>query len=84
MTGGGFSLDGGPEYFAWWSDRVQTDLKAAGKNVAFLFLEYTLVPYATYPVQIREGVEALDYVLNDLERSSSDVLLAGDSAGGNM
>jgi acetyl esterase/lipase len=42
------------------------------------------VPFGTYPVQFREGVEALDYVLNDLGRFPSDILLAGDSAGGNM
>jgi acetyl esterase/lipase len=45
---------------------------------------YTLVPFGTYPVQFREGVDALDYVLNHLGRFPSDVLLAGDSAGGNM
>lgn len=52
--------------------------------MAFLFVAYTLVPHGVYPTQFREGVEALNYVLNDLGRFPSDVLLAGDSAGGNI
>jgi alpha/beta hydrolase fold len=84
LTGGGFSMDGGPEHLDWWAGQVQPELKEADKSVAFLFLEYTLVPHGTYPVQVKEAVEALDYVLNDLKRSPADVVLAGDSAGGNM
>ena len=52
--------------------------------MAFLFLEYTLVPHGTYPKQFQEAVEAVEYVVNDLKRSPSDIILAGDSAGGNM
>jgi len=83
LPGGGFSLDGGEEHLNFWS-HVKQDLAKANKSVSFLFVAYTLVPMATYPTQFREGVEALDYVLNDLGRFPSDVLLAGDSAGGNM
>ena len=76
-------MDGGDEHLNFWSN-VKRDLAAANKSVSFLFVAYTLVPYGTYPTQFREGVEALDYVLNDLGRFPSDLLLAGDSAGGNM
>lgn len=77
-------MDGGPEHLNWWSGQVQPELQVANKTTAFLFLEYTLVPHGTFPVQFREAVEALDYVLSDLKRSPSDVVLAGHSAGGNM
>jgi acetyl esterase/lipase len=83
-SGGGFSLDGSPDHLNWWAGQVQTELKDANKSSAFLFVEYTLVPHGTYPVQFKEGVESLDYVINDLKHSPSDVILAGDSAGGNM
>ena len=83
VAGGGFSLDGGDEHLNFWSN-VKRDLAKANKSISFLFVAYTLVPFGTYPTQFKEGVEALDYVLNDLGRSPSDVLLAGDSAGGNM
>ena len=49
-----------------------------------MFLEYTLVPHATYPKPIYEAVEAVKYVLEDLHRPASQIMLAGDSAGGNM
>ena len=76
-------MDGGDEHLNFWSN-VKQDLAAANKSISFLFVAYTLVPHGTYPTQFREGVEALDYVLNDLGRFPSDILLAGDSAGGNM
>src|SRR5271156_4305843 len=81
--GGGFSLDGDETHLGFWNI-VRNDLESSNKSVAFLFVAYTLVPYGTYPVQIREAVEALSYCLNTLGRFSSDILLAGDSAGGNL
>jgi acetyl esterase/lipase len=82
-AGGGFSLDGGSEHLSFWS-HLRKELAKTDQSVSFLFLAYTLVPFGTYPVQFREGVEVLEYVLNDLGRLPSDVILAGDSAGGNM
>ncbi|RDW68522.1 hypothetical protein BP5796_09179 [Coleophoma crateriformis] len=81
--GGGFSLDGTPGHLHYWSS-VQTDLTSAGQSTAVLFVEYTLVPYATYPIQIREGIEAIQYVVTDLGRAPSTVTLSGDSAGANL
>ncbi|EXJ95141.1 hypothetical protein A1O1_00260 [Capronia coronata CBS 617.96] len=81
--GGGFSLDGDDTHLKFWHS-VQTDLNDSNIPVAFLFLEYTLVPHATYPTQIIEAIEAVEYVLTGLKRPASDIILAGDSAGGNM
>ena len=83
MIGGGFSLDGDDTHINFWHT-VQSDLKTSNTDIAILFLEYTLVPHATYPSPIREAVEAVEYVLTDLQRPVSDIILAGDSAGGNM
>ncbi len=63
---------------------VQSDVKASDVTIAFLFLEYTLVPHATFPRPIYEAVEAVKYVIEDLHRPASEIMLAGDSAGGNM
>ncbi|RMZ90596.1 hypothetical protein DV736_g2162, partial [Chaetothyriales sp. CBS 134916] len=82
--GGGFSLDGGPEHIGFWGSNVYPDLKTAGKSVSFLFLQYTLVPHGTYPVQLKEAIESVRYLTQDLKRSASTIILAGDSAGGNM
>ena len=82
-AGGGFSMDGGDGHLKFWST-VQEELAASNKPISFLFVAYSLAPFDTYPTQVEEGIEALNYVLNDLGRSPSDVLLAGDSAGGNL
>ena len=81
--GGGFSLDGDDTHIKYWNS-VQKDLASANKSVSFLFVEYTLVPHGTYPIQFQEGVEALSYVLNTVGKKPSEIILAGDSAGGNM
>ncbi|EXJ89279.1 hypothetical protein A1O3_02345 [Capronia epimyces CBS 606.96] len=81
--GGGFSLDGDDSHLKFWHS-VQTELKANNIPVAFFFLEYTLVPHATYPTQVIEAIEAVDYVVTELKRPASDIILAGDSAGGNL
>ena len=81
--GGGFSLDGDDTHIRFWND-VGTDVKASDVTIAFLFLEYTLVPHATYPKPIYEAVESVKYVLEELHRPASQIMLAGDSAGGNM
>ena len=81
--GGGFSLPASYEHLNFWYE-VHREVALVNKDISLFFLAYTLVPHGTYPSQICEGVEALNYVLTDLKRSPSDVLLAGDSAGGNL
>ncbi|OQU97655.1 hypothetical protein CLAIMM_03550 [Cladophialophora immunda] len=81
--GGGFSLDGDDTHLQFWNN-VQNDLKADNISIAFLFLEYSLVPHATFPKPIYEAVESVKYVMEDLKRPASEIILAGDSAGGNM
>ena len=83
IHGGGFSLDGDDTHLNFWHS-VQTSLLDAGKDVAFLFMEYTLVPHGTYPLQFRECADLLKYTLDTLGKRPSELILAGDSAGGNM
>ncbi|KIX05744.1 uncharacterized protein Z518_03716 [Rhinocladiella mackenziei CBS 650.93] len=81
--GGGFSLDGDDTHIKFWHT-VQSDLEANNIPIAILFLEYSLVPHATYPTQIIEAVEAFQYAKTELKRPASEIILGGDSAGGNM
>ncbi|OJJ68113.1 hypothetical protein ASPBRDRAFT_210028 [Aspergillus brasiliensis CBS 101740] len=53
-------------------------------STTWLHVTYTLTPHATYPTQSREAVEALRYVIEDLGRPPSEVILVGDSAGANL
>ncbi|KAL7762823.1 hypothetical protein ACKLNR_006181 [Fusarium oxysporum f. sp. zingiberi] len=81
--GGGFAMDGTVQHLEFWTD-VREELLSAGINTASYYPMYTLIPQASYPVQFDQAVEALRYVLEDLGRSPQDVILAGDSAGGNL
>ena len=63
---------------------MQTDLATAGKSVAWLFVAYSLTPHRKYPTQIREGIEVLNYVMEDKRRSPSEIIIGGDSAGGSI
>lgn len=81
--GGGFAM--GSSYFylefllAWLSM-----LSEAGyKNPAIFALEYTLVPDASFPTQLRETVAAYRHVVA-LARDPSIMCLGGDSAGGTL
>ena len=78
--GGGYALDGDPFHLRFCHN-LQADLTRAGKSVALLIVAYTLTSHAGYPTQICEGVEALNYVLEQQDRSTSEVLVGGDSAG---
>ena len=61
-----------------------TLLKAAGyRNPALFALEYTLVPDATFPVQLHETLSGYKYVLS-LAQSSTKVVVSGDSAGATL
>ena len=53
-------------------------------GLSILVLEYTLAWASPYPTQLRQGVEALSYVIHTLQKVPSQVCLAGDSAGGNL
>ncbi|VUC32758.1 unnamed protein product [Clonostachys rosea] len=55
-----------------------------GVDIAVFFPIYTLTTHASYPTQFKEGVSALNHVVNKLGRDPSEIILSGDSAGGNM
>lgn len=83
FVGGGYALDGDRSHLQFWHS-VQADISAAGTSVAWLFVAYSLTPSRTYPTPIREGVEALKYVLEQKHRQPSEIIIGGDSAGGNL
>lgn len=53
-------------------------------SVSFLLLAYTLAPEAVYPSQLREAAVVLAHLVQKTRRSPSKILVAGDSAGGNL
>ncbi|RDW64309.1 lipase/thioesterase family protein [Aspergillus mulundensis] len=81
--GGGFALPANVGYFKFFA-KIVNDCKRNGQSLAIFALTYTLAPVATYPTQLRQAVEALRYILVEKRHSPANVLLGGDSAGGNL
>jgi acetyl esterase/lipase len=81
--GGGFALPAVPSHFDFWLDLLQV-VNDNGHDIAVFFPRYTLTPYGTYPTQLRQVTGALRYILNETGRSPSNVIVGGDSAGGNL
>ncbi|KAJ5217922.1 uncharacterized protein N7498_000021 [Penicillium cinerascens] len=81
--GGGFAMDATEPYFEFWPG-VARALSDENINTGWFNVTYTLTPHATYPTQFCQAVEALRYVIEDLGRSPSEIILAGDSAGANL
>ncbi|RDA89349.1 hypothetical protein CP532_6181, partial [Ophiocordyceps camponoti-leonardi (nom. inval.)] len=81
--GGGFCVPAGRGHFEMcWNAYVKTGVEA-GVDVAVAFLRYSLAPDARFPVQLRQEVAALKTLLASGTRAS-DIIIGGDSAGGNM
>jgi acetyl esterase/lipase len=83
FQGGGFALPANIAYFKFFAS-VVADCERNGQSLGIFALTYTLAPVATYPTQLRQAVEALRYVLVDKRHPMGNVLLGGDSAGGNL
>jgi acetyl esterase/lipase len=63
---------------------VVLDCAAAARASKLIFLEYTLAPESTYPGQLVQAARALDVLLNERHLRPSQIILGGDSAGGNL
>ncbi|PLB36748.1 lipase/thioesterase family protein [Aspergillus candidus] len=79
--GGGFALPANMAYFKFFGTLVG-DASRAGKSFSVFTLTYSLAPTATYPTQLRQAVSALRYIAG--QNPSKQILLGGDSAGGNL
>lgn len=76
-------MDATEPYFEFWPG-VAKALSDENINTGWFNVTYALTPHATYPTQFCQAVEALRYAIEDLGRSPSKIILAGDSAGANL
>ncbi|TVY86225.1 ATP-dependent RNA helicase, partial [Lachnellula willkommii] len=81
--GGGYTFPAAPEMFEFMFQIISV-LQSQGKNIACLFLSYDLAPARVYPRQLQQGAMLLNHVLHTLHIPPSNILLTGDSAGGNL
>ncbi|KAF1831404.1 alpha/beta-hydrolase [Decorospora gaudefroyi] len=85
LHGGGYTIGPSTVYFDYMS-RLLADLndRKSRRSVGVLFVAYTLAPEGTHPTQLREAVIVLSYLVTKTGRSPSEILISGDSAGGNL
>lgn len=72
-----------PPHFEFWLDLLEI-VNRDGHDIAVFFPRYTLTPFAAYPTQLRQAIGALRYILSEGGRDPSNVIVGGDSAGGNL
>ncbi|POR39695.1 Alpha/beta hydrolase fold protein [Tolypocladium paradoxum] len=81
--GGGFVTPPLAGHFEWcWNAYVQSGVEK-GVEVAVAFLQYTLCPGGRFPTQLRQAAAALGALL-DAGVRPADIIVGGDSAGGNL
>ncbi|KAJ3529591.1 hypothetical protein NM208_g9689 [Fusarium decemcellulare] len=80
--GGGFSFSPTPGHVSFIVES-QKRLASLDKPFACAFVEYGLTPRVKFPVQHHQAVAALNHLLV-LGRKPSDIIVAGDSAGGSL
>nr|RBQ92308.1 hypothetical protein FVER53263_21010 [Fusarium verticillioides] len=83
LHGGGYVAPPLPGHFTWCWEAYVNGGPGTEKEVAVAFLQYTLAPGAKYPDQLRQASAALDHVLQS-GVNPSDLIVGGDSAGGNL
>jgi acetyl esterase/lipase len=78
--GGGYVMPCGPGHQLWLNDLQ----KSLGPDVSALLLAYDLSPEHTYPTQLKQAVELIRHLVETEGRDPADLVLGGDSAGGNL
>ena len=76
-------MPGSPGHLRFVSS-IASLAKRRGKKVGILFLQHDLMPQTRYPHQLRQAVGLLRYAVTQLGKRPSKIMLASDSAGGNL
>ncbi|KAF4950780.1 hypothetical protein FGADI_7976 [Fusarium gaditjirri] len=83
LHGGGYVTPPLTGHFTWCWEAYVNGGPGANKEVAVAVLQYTLAPDGKYPDQLRQASAALDHILQS-GVNPRDLIVGGDSAGGNL
>ncbi|GAA5909366.1 hypothetical protein JCM8208_005718 [Rhodotorula glutinis] len=84
IHGGAFLFDSGANSHEFFLSVIQ-DIKAKhGLNASVFALDYKLPPEYCYPSQLIEALAGYHYLVNGVGIPENKVIVAGDSAGGNL
>ncbi|GAB7350358.1 hypothetical protein MBLNU459_g0987t1 [Dothideomycetes sp. NU459] len=80
--GGGYVLPATPGHCKWLFDLTQHLSKKF--SVSSILLGYTCSPEGQYPTQLCQAAELVHHLIEKEGKKPSDIIIAGDSAGGNL
>ncbi|KIW25819.1 uncharacterized protein PV07_08962 [Cladophialophora immunda] len=80
--GGGYSFAASDQHWVMLWDLIEL-AKKNGDDLRVMVLEYELAPKGYYPLQLKQAVAGIKYLLNS-GLKPSQILFGGDSAGGNL
>ncbi|KAH8659975.1 Alpha/Beta hydrolase protein [Xylariales sp. PMI_506] len=83
LHGGAYARSGVGAHFQLLNNLINQARQKERRLSAFV-LQYGLIPEAVYPRQLEQTIAAFNYLTKDMGKSPSQVILAGDSAGGNL
>jgi acetyl esterase/lipase len=83
LHGGGYVAPPLPGHFTWCWEAYVNGGPGLEKEVAVAVLQYTLAPGGKYPDQLRQASAALNHLLQS-GVNPRDLIVGGDSAGGNL
>ncbi|KAF2144923.1 uncharacterized protein K452DRAFT_316068 [Aplosporella prunicola CBS 121167] len=90
FPGGGYNLPALPSHFGFLGTLVKDldcndNLDPQGDgNFAALVLHASVAPFQTYPTQLAQAATILNYMRNALSIRTENIIVGGDSAGGNL
>ncbi|OCT46171.1 putative acetyl-hydrolase [Cladophialophora carrionii] len=80
--GGGYNFAAADEHWGMLWDWIEL-AKKNGAELRVMVLEYELAPYGVFPLQLKQAVASIQHLLNS-GLQPSQILIGGDSAGGNL
>lgn len=85
LHGGGYLVPLNPAHMEWcWQVFVKPTSTASDPDTAVALLEYTLCPSAAFPIQLQQAASGLSKILSRNGINPRDIMIGGDSAGGNL
>ncbi|GAB7365657.1 hypothetical protein MBLNU230_g6998t1 [Neophaeotheca triangularis] len=82
--GGGYVLAASSGHVEWCFELQEALSRDSGKKVAVCMLAYSLAPEEHYPTQLKQAAASLEYLIEKEGRKPADIIIGGDSAGGNL
>jgi len=83
LHGGGFSLPMTEDVCNFWLYAQKQLAETESVDFSIAIVKYTLVPHAHFPTPLHQTVAALNHLLS-AGIEPSNIIVAGDSAGGNL